>query len=113
MSGLSQTLLVPAALKIDDLHQQKRLWLSKLVVDNFRNYQRANLQIDAPSVVLIGPNGAGKTNLLEAISLFTRTWYETGTASTLAECEFADLTLVGRHNNSKLMARCKLAAVSC
>ena len=71
MSGLSQTLLVPAALKIDDLHQQKRLWLSKLVVDNFRNYQRANLQIDAPSVVLIGPNGAGKTNLLEAISLLT------------------------------------------
>jgi DNA replication and repair protein RecF len=71
VSGLSQTLLVPAGLKIDDLHQQKRLWLSKLVVDNFRNYQRANLQIDAPSVVLIGPNGAGKTNLLEAISLLT------------------------------------------
>jgi DNA replication and repair protein RecF len=71
VSGLSQTLLVPAALKTDDLQQQKRLWLSKLVVDNFRNYRRANLQIDASSVVLIGQNGVGKTNLLEAISLLT------------------------------------------
>ena len=69
MNGLSQPLLVPAALEIDNLHQQKRLWLSKLMVDNFRNYQKVNLQLDLPSVVLIGPNGAGKTNLLEAISL--------------------------------------------
>ena len=69
MSGLSQPLSAPAALAIDNLHQQKRLWLSKLMVDNFRNYQKANLQLDCPSVVLTGPNGAGKTNLLEAISL--------------------------------------------
>ena len=69
MSGLSQPLSAPAALAIDNLHQQKRLWLSKLVVDNFRNYHRATLQLDAPAVVLTGPNGAGKTNLLEAISL--------------------------------------------
>ena len=69
MSGLSQSLSAPAALAIDNLHQQKRLWLSKLMVDNFRNYQQARLQLDAPAVVLTGPNGAGKTNLLEAISL--------------------------------------------
>lgn len=69
MSGLSQSLSAPAALAIDNLHQQKRLWLSKLMVDNFRNYQQAQLQLDAPAVVLNGPNGAGKTNLLEAISL--------------------------------------------
>ena len=69
MSGLSQSLSAPAALAIDNLHQQKRLWLSKLMVDNFRNYQQAQLQLDAPAVVLTGPNGAGKTNLLEAISL--------------------------------------------
>jgi len=69
VSGLSQPLSAPAALAIDNLHQQKRLWLSKLMVDNFRNYQKANLQLDSPSVVLTGPNGAGKTNLLEAISL--------------------------------------------
>ena len=69
MSGLAQPLSAPAALTIEDLHMQKRLWLSKLVVDNFRNYQTASLQLNAPSVVLTGPNGAGKTNLLEAISL--------------------------------------------
>jgi len=69
VSGLSQFLSAPTALAIDDLHQQKRLWLSKLVVDNFRNYQQAQLQLDAQAVVLTGPNGAGKTNLLEAISL--------------------------------------------
>ena len=69
MSGLSQLLSAPAALAIDNLHQQKRLWLSKLMVDNFRNYQKVNLQLGSPSVVLTGPNGAGKTNLLEAISL--------------------------------------------
>ena len=69
MSGLSQSLSAPAALAIDNLHQQKRLWLSKLMVDNFRNYQQAQLQLDAPAVVLTGLNGAGKTNLLEAISL--------------------------------------------
>ena len=69
MSGLSQSLSAPAALVIDNLHQQKGLWLSKLMVDNFRNYQQAQLQLDAPAVVLTGPNGAGKTNLLEAISL--------------------------------------------
>ena len=69
MSGLTQPLSASAALAIDHLHMQKRLWLSKLVVDNFRNYQTASLQLNAPSVVLTGPNGAGKTNLLEAISL--------------------------------------------
>ena len=69
MSGLSQSLSAQAALAVDNLHQQKRSWLSKLAVDNFRNYQKASLQTDAPSVVLTGPNGVGKTNLLEAISL--------------------------------------------
>ena len=69
MSGLSQPLSAPAALEIDNLQQQKRLWLSKLVVNNFRNYRKADLQLNSSSVVLTGLNGAGKTNLLEAISL--------------------------------------------
>ena len=69
MSSLTQPLSAPTALAIDNLQQQKRLWLSKLLVDNFRNYQQATLQLDSSSVVLTGPNGAGKTNLLEAISL--------------------------------------------
>ena len=69
MSVLSHSITAPAALAIDNLHQQKRLWLSKLMVDNFRNYRRAQLQLAAPAVVLTGPNGVGKSNLLEAVSL--------------------------------------------
>jgi len=38
------------------------------VLTDFRNYGRAEIQLDRRPVVLTGPNGAGKTNLLEAIS---------------------------------------------
>src|SRR5438132_648654 len=34
---------------------------------DFRNYERAEVRLDAPLTVVAGPNGAGKTNLLEAI----------------------------------------------
>ena len=44
------------------------LWLSRLVLSNFRCYARAEVEADGRPVVLVGPNGAGKTNLLEAIS---------------------------------------------
>ncbi len=47
---------------------RRRLWLSRLVVSNFRCYEHAELEADGRPVVLAGPNGAGKTNLLEAIS---------------------------------------------
>ncbi len=45
--------------------------LSRLTLNDFRSYERADLLLDGRSVFLVGPNGAGKTNLLEAISLFT------------------------------------------
>jgi len=44
------------------------VWLQRLVLTDFRNYGRAEIQLDRRPVVLTGPNGAGKTNLLEAIS---------------------------------------------
>lgn len=44
------------------------VWLQRLVLTDFRNYGRAEIQVDRRPVVLTGPNGAGKTNLLEAIS---------------------------------------------
>jgi len=40
----------------------------KLVLNNFRNYHAATLEVGAGTIVLVGPNGAGKTNLIEAIS---------------------------------------------
>ena len=46
-----------------------RLYVRTLKLTDFRNYARAELELDARPVVLIGDNGSGKTNLLEAVSL--------------------------------------------
>ncbi len=47
------------------------VWLSRLLVTQFRCYAQAELRLEAAPVVLTGPNGAGKTNLLEAISFLS------------------------------------------
>lgn len=41
--------------------------LNRLVLENFRSYEAAELVPDSGLTVVAGPNGAGKTNLLEAI----------------------------------------------
>ncbi len=46
-----------------------RLFVRELKLTDFRNYAKAQLELDARPVVLVGDNGSGKTNLLEAISL--------------------------------------------
>lgn len=43
--------------------------ITKLTLENFRNYGALTLALEAKPVVLRGANGAGKTNILEAISL--------------------------------------------
>ncbi len=50
-------------------HRDRGLFVAELKLVNFRNYARAELELDARPVVLVGDNGAGKTNLLEAVSL--------------------------------------------
>src|ERR671917_2395242 len=40
---------------------------TSLTVRDFRNYERATLDLSPGLTVLAGPNGAGKTNLLEAL----------------------------------------------
>lgn len=45
--------------------------LTRLRLQDFRNYPALDIAIDGQAVVLFGPNGAGKTNLLEAISLLS------------------------------------------
>lgn len=45
-----------------------RVHLTRLKLENFRNYVRLALDCDRRHVVLTGENGAGKTNLLEAVS---------------------------------------------
>ena len=41
--------------------------LTHLVLESFRSYHAAELQLDPGLTIVAGPNGAGKTNLLEAI----------------------------------------------
>ena len=38
-----------------------------LTARDFRNYERADVELGERLTVIVGPNGAGKTNLLEAI----------------------------------------------
>jgi DNA replication and repair protein RecF len=38
-----------------------------LTARDFRNYERAEVELGARLTVIVGPNGAGKTNLLEAV----------------------------------------------
>lgn len=47
------------------------VFLTKLKLDNFRNYSSLSIDLDNRHVVLTGKNGAGKTNLLEAISFLS------------------------------------------
>ncbi len=43
--------------------------ITKLTLENFRNYAQLSLEVPPRAVILTGHNGAGKTNILEAISL--------------------------------------------
>ena len=43
------------------------MFISKICLENFRNFQSLDLSIDRGFVVLAGKNGAGKTNFLEGI----------------------------------------------
>ncbi|KAF0114616.1 MAG: DNA replication and repair protein RecF [Hyphomonadaceae bacterium] len=43
--------------------------IRRLILTQFRNHARLELDISSKAVVLFGENGAGKTNILEAISM--------------------------------------------
>jgi DNA replication and repair protein RecF len=43
--------------------------LTRLALEDFRNYASVALKLDGRHVCLYGPNGSGKTNLIEAISM--------------------------------------------
>ena len=69
MTSVSQKIKPVVALEVDDANASKRSWLSRLKLDNFRNYQQAELAIHAGKLVILGDNGAGKMNLVEAVSV--------------------------------------------
>src|SRR4051794_41618815 len=43
------------------------MFITRLSLRDFRNYERADLELGPGLNVVCGPNGAGKTNLLEAL----------------------------------------------
>lgn len=43
------------------------MYLSKLILQNFRSHTQQLLEFDSKLNLIIGPNGSGKTNILEAI----------------------------------------------
>ena len=52
-----------------DAASERSARLTRLILNDFRSYARADLAFDGRPVAIAGPNGAGKTNILEAISL--------------------------------------------
>ncbi|MBD3368670.1 MAG: DNA replication and repair protein RecF [Candidatus Eisenbacteria bacterium] len=47
---------------------ERRVWLSRLRLENFRNYESLELELENGLNFFHGPNGSGKTSLLEAVS---------------------------------------------
>lgn len=48
-----------------------RVYLQKLHLENYRNFQVLDIKSNNNPIILIGANGVGKTNILEAISLLS------------------------------------------
>jgi len=46
--------------------------ISKIILNNFRNYTSKSFHFKSDITVIFGDNGVGKTNILEAISLFKK-----------------------------------------
>jgi len=54
-----------------DRPTESQTHIARLLLTDFRNYARVELDLAPGLVVLTGDNGAGKTNMLEAVSLLT------------------------------------------
>jgi DNA replication and repair protein RecF len=56
------------------------MFISRLCLDNFRNYKDLSLDIPEKGALFTGPNGSGKTNLLEAVFLLCTARSQRGSA---------------------------------
>ena len=88
----------PAGEPHDIAAARGRLWVERLTLERFRNYDRATIEAGPEPVVLIGANGAGKTNLLEAVSLLAP-------GQGLRRAPFADLAAAGGDGRWAVAAR--------
>ncbi len=45
------------------------MWINKIKINNFRNYNQQELRLEENINILYGENAQGKTNIIEAIFL--------------------------------------------
>ena len=68
--------------------------ISKLILRNFRNYERLEVRFDPKLNVIVGDNAAGKTNIVEAIHFLSlaRSFRTSETSELIKnECQFATI----------------------
>ncbi|WP_417316627.1 DNA replication/repair protein RecF [Emcibacter sp.] len=65
-----------------------RVAVERLLLTDFRSYERAVIEPGGHNAVFIGPNGAGKTNLLEAVSFLAP-------GRGLRQCKLSQVTKLG------------------
>lgn len=63
------------------------IFLERITLYNFKNYEEAELKFSSPVVCLLGNNGSGKTNILDAIYYlcFTRSFFNPADSQNIAE----------------------------
>lgn len=69
--ALAQDLCKTDKYPVQSLRVSQDLYISSLLLSNFRNYGYARFEVSPLPVVITGANGSGKTNILEAISLLS------------------------------------------
>jgi DNA replication and repair protein RecF len=74
-----------------------KVYITRLKLNDFRNYAALALDVDQRHVVLTGENGAGKTNLMEAISFLSP-------GRGLRRAAYADVARVGAADGFSVFA---------
>ena len=65
----------------------QNIFLERITLYNFKNYEEAEMKFSSPLVCLLGNNGSGKTNILDAIYYlsFTRSFFNPADSQNIAE----------------------------
>jgi DNA replication and repair protein RecF len=50
---------------------QPSIYISNIILSNFRSHEKFTINSNSKNIVLFGKNGVGKTNILESISLLS------------------------------------------
>ncbi len=66
--------------------------ITKLILENFRNYSSKKLDLNSQLILLVGENGVGKTNILEALTII-------GKGQNLRSADYEDMIGLNYENN--------------